>query len=311
MSQDVKFSKVIFGGNVFGWTVDLEKSMTLLDYSLERGIDTIDTADMYSTWVEGHKGGESETIIGEWFKRKPSNRDKICLITKVGAPLSEDKKGLSKKYIKQAVDASLKRLNTDYLDVYLSHFPDENTPIAETLSAYADLMKEGKIVKVGASNYSAAQLQQALDVSKSQDLPKYEIFQPGYSLVEREQYETEYQSICESNQIEVITFFSLAAGFLSGKYRDIHQLENAARKAQVEKYFNQRGLNILNAMDQLKEKYDAALSEIALAWIIAQPSIAAPIASATSITQVDSLAKAMQLKLDTTDIKFLSQVSQY
>lgn len=311
MNQDIQFSKIIFGGNIFGWTVDLEQSMILLDYSLDHGINTIDTADMYSTWVEGHKGGESEAIIGEWLRRKPSNRDKICLISKVGAPLSEDQKGLSKKYIKQAVDASLKRLNTDYLDVYLSHYPDEDTPIAETLSAYAELIQAGKIVKIGASNYSAAQLQQALNVSRTEGLPKYEIFEPGYSLVEREQYETEYQTICQNNHLDVITFFSLAAGFLSGKYRDITQLENTARKRQLEKYFNQRGLNILNAMDQLKDKYQAALSEIALAWIMAQPSISAPIASATSLSQIDSLHNAMRLKLDPEDIQFLTRVSQY
>lgn len=310
MKKDVNFSKIILGGNVFGWTVDTEKSITLLDYSLEHGIDTIDTADMYSTWLDGHHGGESESVIGEWLKRTPSHREKITLITKVGAPLGEDQQGLSKKYIKQAIEASLKRLNTDYLDVYFSHYPDENTPIEETLIAYAELLEEGKIRKIGASNYSSTQLKQAIEVSKAQNLPKYEIFQPGYSLVEREQYETEYRDICINNHLDVITYFSLAAGFLSGKYSDISQLENSPRKRQLERYFNEKGLNILATMNQLKDKYDAELSEIALAWTIVQPSITAPIASATSTIQIASLIKAMNLKLEEADIQLLTNISQ-
>lgn len=311
MKQDINFSKIIFGGNVFGWTVNLEQSLSLLDYALEHGIHTIDTADMYSTWVEGHVGGESETVIGEWLKRRPSNREQTILITKVGAPLGDHKKGLSKRYIKQAVEASLKRLNTDYIDVYLSHYPDPETPIEETLTAYADLIREGKVLKIGASNYSTQQLEEALHVSQTHGLPKYEIFQPGYSLVERRQYETEYQPICEKHHLSVITYFSLAAGFLSGKYRDISQLESSARKRQLEQYFSEQGLNILKTMDELKDKYQAELAEIALAWIIAQNSIAAPIASATSLTQLDSLIKAMSLKLQTEDVTLLNKVSQY
>ncbi|WOE32239.1 MULTISPECIES: aldo/keto reductase [unclassified Acinetobacter] len=311
MNSKVDFSKVIFGANVFGWTVDLEKSMSLLDYALAHGISSIDTADMYSNWVTGHRGGESETVIGEWLKRRPSNREKITIISKVGAPLSETEKGLSKKYIKQAIEASLKRLNIDYLDVYLSHYPDPATPIEETLMAYADLIQEGKILKIGASNYSPQQLEHALAVSQTQNLPKYEIFQPNYSLIKRQEYEIEYRPICEKNQLKVITYFSLAAGFLSGKYRDISQLEGSARKRQLEHYFSEQGLNILRSMDELKDKYQAELSEIALAWTIAQPSITAPIASATSIQQLSSLVKAMTLQLDIADIERLSQVSHY
>ena len=311
MNKTVEFSKIIFGGNVFGWTVDTRTSLSLLDYSLEKGIHTIDTADMYSTWVDGHQGGESESVIGRWLKKTPSNRDKITLISKVGAPMGENQQGLSKKYIKKAVDASLMRLNTDYLDVYLSHYPDENTPIDETLSAYAELIQEGKIIKVGASNYSAMQLLQAIEMSKAQNLPQYEIFQPGYSLVEREQYETEYREICINNKLDVITYFSLAAGFLSGKYRERSQIINSKRQRQLERYFNKKGLNILQALDQLKQKYDAESSEIALAWAMEQPSITSPIASATSIKQIDSLAKAMHLKLDKTDIQMLTDFSQY
>lgn len=311
MKKDISFSKIILGGNVFGWTVNQEDSCSLLDYALERGINTIDTADMYSTWVTGHVGGESETVIGEWLKRTPSNREKVILITKVGAPLAEGKQGLSKKYIKQAVEAPLQRLNTDYLDVYLSHYSDENTPIAETLSAYAELIQAGKIRQIGASNYSAKQLQEALEVSHRQNLPKYEIFQPGYSLVEREQYETEYRDICVENQLKVITYFSLAAGFLSGKYRDISQLEGSARKRQLARYFNPHGLNILKTMDQLQTQYQAELSEIALAWAMAQPSITAPIASATSSIQIDSFIKALNLKLDEADLQRLNEVSHY
>lgn len=311
MKQDISFSKIIFGGNVLGWTVNLEQSINLLDYALEHGIHTVDTADMYSTWVAGHTGGESETVIGEWLKRKPSSRERTVLITKVGAPLSGNKKGLSKKYIKQAIEDSLKRLNTDYIDVYLSHYPDLETPIEETLSAYADLIQEGKVLKIGASNYSAQQLEDALHTSQTQGLPKYEIFQPGYSLVERQQYETEYKKICEKHQLSVITYFSLAAGFLSGKYREISQLENSARKRQLKHYFSEQGLNILTVMDSLKEKYQAELAEIALAWIMAQPSITAPIASATSITQIESLVKATRLELDAEDIDLLNRVSQY
>lgn len=309
--KNVKFSNLILGGNVFGWTVDLEQSLSLLDYALDLGINTIDTADMYSTWVDGHRGGESERVLGEWFKRRPSVRDQVTLITKVGAPMGEGLKGLSKGYIQQAFEASLSRLNTDYVDVYLSHYPDEETPIEETLSAYAVLLNKQQVLKIGASNYSAVQLQQALNVSREQGLPQYEIFQPGYSLVERQQYETEYQPICVERQLDVITYFSLAAGFLSGKYRDRSQLESSARQRQLERYFSDQGLAILASMDQMKDKYQAELSEIALAWIMAQPSITAPIASATSKSQIDALYKATQLKLDAADVEILNQVSQY
>lgn len=219
--------------------------------------------------------------------------------------------GLSKLYIKRAISASLSRLNTDYFDVYLSHFPDHETPIEDTLSCYATLLDRQQIFKIGASNYSGAELQHALDISSSHGLPRYEIFQPGYSLVERHHYETEYQQICVQNELSVITYFSLAAGFLSGKYRNRTQLKHSARQRQLERYFSEQGLQILNCMDGMKDKYQADLSEIALAWSMAQPSITAPIASATSITQLDALYRATQVKLADEDIHRLNMISQY
>ncbi|MCH4247830.1 MAG: aldo/keto reductase [Acinetobacter populi] len=311
MTKALQFSKLIFGANVFGWTVDQAESFNLLDYALEHGISSIDTADMYSVWVPGHQGGESERIIGQWLKQTPSNRDKITLITKVGMKMSDTQQGLSKKYIKQAIEDSLKRLNTDYVDVYLSHCADEHTPIEETLSAYAELLQEGKVLNIGASNYSGAQLLQALHTSAEQGLPKYSVFEPEYSLVDREQYETEYQPVCESHDLKVITYFSLASGFLTGKYRTLADVGKSSRKDMVLKYFNERGLNILTTLDQLAAKYRAEVSEVALAWTMAHPSITAPIASATSIQQLASLVNATQLTLEAEDIALLTQVSQY
>lgn len=309
MTVNKDYSKIILGGNVFGWTVDQAKSLQLLDYALEHGIHSIDTADMYQTWVTGHRGGESEAIIGEWLKGKKSQRNQIQIITKVGAPLSDTEHGLSAKYIKQAAEASLRRLKTDYIDLYFSHYADPKTAPEETLRAYEDLLTQGKIRAIGASNFSPEQLEQSLLASHQSNLPQYEYFQPGYNLVNRQTFEHQYQPICEKHNLKVMTYYSLAAGFLTGKYRKLEQIEQSARKGMILKYLNENSLNVLKALDILAEKYGAQLSEISLAWLMSKPIVTAPIASATSEIQIDSLLNATQLQLADEDVLYLDRIS--
>ncbi|MET3979879.1 aryl-alcohol dehydrogenase-like predicted oxidoreductase [Mucilaginibacter sp. UYP25] len=273
----ISVSPFCFGGNVFGWTADQKTSFTLLDAFVDAGFDFIDTADVYSKWVPGNPGGESETIIGNWLKQG-GKRDSIILATKVGKPMADDKKGLSKAYITKAVEASLKRLHTDYIDLYQSHDDDKETPLAETLEAYNDLIKQGKVRAIGASNYNADRLKEALQVSEQNGFARYETLQPEYNLYDREDYETKYESLCRESNIGVITYYSLASGFLTGKYRSEDDLNKSQRGGGVKKYMNGRGFKILAALDKVAADYDTTPAAVSLAWVMARPGITAPIA---------------------------------
>ncbi|MGA2043521.1 MAG: aldo/keto reductase [Roseiarcus sp.] len=295
---------VVFGGNVFGWTADAKTSFALLDRLAGAGLDAIDTADVYSAWAPGNKGGESETIIGDWMKSR-GNRDQVLVITKVGSPMGPGKKGLKAAYIAEAVEASLKRLQTDFIDLYLSHWPDPETPHEETLGAYRDLVAAGKIRAFGCSNFNAAQLRASLDVAAEQGLPRYGVLQPEYNLYDRAGFEGPLRDLCIAEEIGVITYFSLAKGFLSGKYRTQADLGQSARGGGVKAYLNPRGNRILAALDALAARYAAKPAEVALAWLIASPGVTAPIASATTLEQLESLIKAAGLKLSADDIRAL------
>lgn len=300
-----------FGGNVFGWTVDQAASFTLLDALLDHKLNFIDTADVYSSWVEGNKGGESETIIGNWLK-KTGKRDQVILATKVGKPMGEGKVGLSPRYIKDAVEASLKRLQTDYIDLYQSHDDDADTPLAETMAAFDALIKEGKVRAVGASNYSAPRLAQALKVSQENGLARYETLQPQYNLYDRKVYEEALEKVVTDNGLGVINFYGLAAGFLTGKYRTKADAGKSKRGENVvARCLNERGLKILKGLDQVAEKHGVQPGQVALAWQIARPGITSPIVSATSLQQLNELALAATLKLDEADIQHLNEASAW
>lgn len=298
-----------FGCNVFGWTVDEAASFRLLDKVLESGLNFLDTADVYSRWVPGHTGGESETIIGKWMKLR-GNRDRVILATKVGMDMGDGKVGLKPDYIARAVEDSLRRLQTDVIDLYQSHKDDEATPQEETLAAYDRLIKAGKVRVIGASNFSAERLQAALDISKANSLPRYESLQPEYSLAERASYEGALQRVCEDNGVGVITFFSLAAGFLTGKYRSEADFGKSPRgQRSIPKYLNERGMRILAALDSVARETGAQQASIALAWLLAKPSVTAPIASATRPEQVDTLVAATQLALTADQVARLDAAS--
>ncbi|MBD1386931.1 aldo/keto reductase [Mucilaginibacter rigui] len=299
-----------FGGNVFGWTADEKTSFTLLDAFIDAGFDFVDTADVYSKWVPGNTGGDSERIIGNWLKQG-GKRDKIILATKVGKPMAEDKKGLSKAYITKAVEDSLKRLQTDYIDLYQSHEDDAHTSLEETMETFDGLIKQGKVRAVGASNYGAGRFKEALQVSKDNGFARYETLQPEYNLYDREDYEHKYESLCRENNIGVITYYSLASGFLTGKYRSEADLDKSKRGGGVKKYLNGRGYKILAALDKVAEEYNTTQASVALAWVMARPGITAPIASATSLLQLNDLAKAAQLKLSGEAIELLTTASSY
>ena len=288
---------LVFGGNVFGWTADESTSFRLLDALTDAGLNAVDTADSYSRWVNGHQGGESETLIGRWLRRHPGRRDQLVLITKVGSDLGPMKKGLSKRWITTAVEDSLRRLQTDYIDLYLSHWPDPETPYEETLSAYQMLLEAGKIRAVGASNLDAAQLTQALDVAREHGLPRYDVLQPEYNLYDRSGFDGALRELTTRENIGVITYYSLASGFLSGKYRSRADLGKSPRGQGVAKYLNERGERILAALDQVADAQRAKPAEVALAWIMAQDGITAPIASATNLDQLQSLVRATELTL--------------
>jgi len=305
----LQVSPLAFGGNVFGWTVDEKLSFRLLDAWLDAGFNFVDTADVYSSWVPGHRGGESETIIGKWL-RQGGKRNHVVLATKVGKPMGEDKKGLSPAYIRQAVDASLKRLQTDHIDLYQSHDDDADTPLADTLGAFAELIKAGKVRAIGASNYSAPRLAQALDVAERQGLPRYESLQPLYNLYDRAVFEDALEPLCLERGVGVINFYALAAGFLTGKYRSEADAAKSARGANTtRKYLNPRGLRILAALDEVARTRGATPGQVAIAWQIARPAITAPIASATSLGQLDELVAAARLSLDPDAIALLDEAS--
>ncbi|MDP3251385.1 MAG: aldo/keto reductase [Hydrogenophaga sp.] len=298
-----------FGGNVFGWTVDEAQSFRLLDAWVDAGFNFIDTADMYSNWVPGHQGGESESIIGNWLKAT-GKRDQVVIATKVGKPMGPGKSGLKPAYIRQAVEASLKRLRTDHIDLYQSHDDDTDTPLAETLGAFADLIREGKVRAIGASNHSGARLQEALEVSERHRLPRYETLQPLYNLYDRENFESDLLPVCQAQGVGVITFYALAAGFLSGKYRMPEDASKSPRgKGAVAKYLNPRGLAILDALDDVAAKHASTPAQVALAWQLGMPGITAPIASATSLDQLHDLVSAVSLKLDEADMQRLNRAS--
>jgi len=300
---------LVFGGNVFGWTANEKRSFDLLDRFVGAGFNAIDTADVYSAWAPGNKGGESETIIGDWMKSR-GNREKVIVVTKVGSPMGPGKKGLGARYIAEAAEASLKRLQTDHIDLYLSHWPDPETTYEETLGAYRDLVRQGKVRAIGASNLDASQLRASLDAAKARSLPRYDVLQPEYNLYDRSSFDGALRELCIAEDIGVITYFSLAKGFLSGKYRSEADLGQSPRGGGVKAYLNPRGARILGALDAVASRLAAKPTEVALAWLIERSGVTAPIASATSLEQVESLIKAASLKLDAADFGALEAASE-
>jgi aryl-alcohol dehydrogenase-like predicted oxidoreductase len=307
-NSGIQIAPLAFGGNVLGWTADEETSFKLLDSFVERGFNFIDTADMYSRWAHGGVGGQSETILGKWLKRS-GKRQSVIIATKVGMEMGPGKKGLAPDYIRSSAENSLQRLQTDYIDLYQSHTDDPRAPLEQTLSAYGDLIKQGKVRAIGASNYTGARLAEALQISKEHGLPRYESIQPEYNLYDRSQYESDIEPVVCKEHIGVITYFSLASGFLSGKYRSEADLAHRARSGMVKKYMNKRGFRILDALDQIAKQRNARPEEIALAWLIARPSVTAPIASATSLEQLTHLFRATELQLDPAAIRLLDEAS--
>lgn len=307
---DLAVAPLAFGGNVFGWTADEQTSFQLLDAFVEAGFNLIDTADSYSHWVPGNQGGESETIIGNWLKRS-GKRDQIIISTKVGSGLPDGKKDLSAKYILSAVDKSLQRLQTDYIDLYQSHYDDLNTPIEETLEAFWQMIKAGKVRFIGASNFSPERLTQSLEISQREGYPVYQSLQPEYNLYDREKYETQYEPIVSKYGLGVINYYALASGFLTGKYRSEADLSKSPRGEGVKHYLDERGMRILKVLDKVAEEYSATPAQVSLAWLINQPSISAPIASATSVTQFQDIAKAAELTLDKSALDKLTAASAF
>jgi aryl-alcohol dehydrogenase-like predicted oxidoreductase len=304
----LEISPLALGGNVFGWTIDEPTSFRILDAFVAAGFNFVDTADVYAKWVPGNKGGESETIIGNWLK-KSGKRSEVIVATKVGMEMAPDKKGLSAAYIFRAVEDSLRRLQTDHIDLYQAHKDDPDTPLEETLRAFAKLIKDGKAKAIGASNYSGPRLSQALEVSKKHGLPAYQTLQPDYNLYDRADYENNLEPICLANGLGVISYFSLASGFLTGKYRSEADLSKSQRGGRVKKYLNERGFRILKALDEVAVQYNSTPARVALAWLMARPSITAPIASATSLEQLKDLIEATKLQLDKSSIEALNRAS--
>ncbi|PKR87200.1 alcohol dehydrogenase [Pleomorphomonas diazotrophica] len=300
---------LVFGGNVFGWTIDEKASFDVLDAFVDHGFDAIDTADVYSRWKPGNQGGESETIIGRWLKARPGVRDKVKIFTKVGSDLGRPgEKGLGETWILEAADRSLARLGIDRIDLYFSHWPDE-TPYEETLGAYDKLIAAGKVRTIGASNLNADQLGAALAVSRQKQLPAYQVLQPNYSLAERKQFDGALRDLCMHEDIGVVSYYSLASGFLSGKYRSADDLKGSSRAGGVEKHMNERGFRILAALDQVAEARHAKPAEVALAWLMARPGVTAPIASATKVAHVESFAHAATLHLTPAEVELLDRAS--
>ncbi|HTJ29910.1 MAG TPA: aldo/keto reductase [Acidobacteriaceae bacterium] len=309
-SLGLKVAPIMLGGNVFGWTIDEKQSFAILDHFADRGFNFIDTADMYSNWIPGNQGGESETILGKWFKQS-GKRDKIIIATKLGNPMGEGKKGLGAAYMKEAVEASLARLQTDYIDLYQAHIDDKDTSLTETLQAFNDLVKEGKVRVIGASNYSGDRLREAETISREKGLARYATLQPHFNLYHRELYEKDLASVVAEFSLGVIPYFSLASGFLTGKYKSLAETEKANRAGMLSKYFDERGLRILKALGKVSKETGAKQATIALAWLLARPNILAPIASATSVEQLDEILAAADLKLTPEQVRTLSEASAY
>jgi aryl-alcohol dehydrogenase-like predicted oxidoreductase len=307
-NSGLEVAPLAFGGNVFGWTADEPTAFQLLDAFVAAGFNLIDTADIYSRWAPGNQGGESETIIGKWLKQS-GKRDKVIVATKVGMEMGPDRKGLSRTYIHRAVEDSLRRLQTDHIDLYQSHKDDETTPLQETLEAFAELIEQGKVRAIGASNYSAARLVESLQVSLEKGLPAYQSLQPHYNLCERALFESDLEKVCRDAGLGVIPYYSLASGFLTGKYRSEEDLVKSARGQAVKKYLNERGFRILKALEEVAARYHANPTRVAVAWLAARPSVTAPIASATRIDQLNDLIEGARLRLDAAAIQLLDEAS--
>jgi aryl-alcohol dehydrogenase-like predicted oxidoreductase len=302
-TSGLEIAPLVLGGNVFGWTADRDVSLGVLDAFIDAGFDAVDTADVYSRWAPGHQGGESETVIGEWMKAR-SNRAKVTLITKVGSEMPAGK-GLKAAYIQQACEASLKRLQTDHIDLYFSHFPDPETPIEETLEAHERLILQGKVRAVGASNYDAKGLLKALEVGEGEAHARYSVLQPHYNLLVRDQYEGALEDLCVSENLGVIPYFALASGFLTGKYRSEADMKKSVRSGRMKDLMQGRPQALLTAMDVVAARHNATLAQVALAWLMSRASVTAPIASATSVAQLLELTPAASLKLTDEDIRDL------
>jgi len=309
-TTNLEVSPVMLGGNVFGWTLNETDSHAVLDSFSGAGFNFIDTADMYSTWVPGNKGGESETIIGDWLKKR-GNREQIVLATKVGAPLSDTKKGLSARYIKQAAEDSLRRLQTDYIDLYQSHYDDPETPVEETIAAYNELIKEGKVRYIGASNLSAERIAASNKFATENNLQGYISLQPLYNVYDRESFENEYLPLAQEQNLAVIPYYALASGFLTGKYRSEADLGKSPRGGGVKKYLDDRGYRILKALDEVAAAHNAPVAQIAIAWLLHKSFITAPIASATSEKQLQDLIAATKIKLTAEHTEELDKASSW
>jgi len=307
-ASDLEVTPLCFGGNVFGWTADEKTSFALLDAFVDAGFNFVDTADTYSRWVAGHEGGESEAIIGKWIKSRGS-RDKVVIATKVGMDMGPGGKGLKAAHIRKSVEQSLQRLQTDHIDLYYSHKDDPETPLEETLQAHADLVSQGKVRALGASNYSAQRLREALDVSKRLSLPRYEVLQPEYNLYARSSFEAELEPLCREAGLGVAPYYSLASGFLTGKYRSEADFGKSPRGGRMSAYLNERGRSILSALDEAADEHHASPAQVAIAWLIARPGLTAAIASATSVEQLQELMGAARLVLDPDTIALLDAAS--
>ncbi|MFZ1082140.1 MAG: aldo/keto reductase [Candidatus Kryptoniota bacterium] len=308
--SSIHVAPLAFGGNVFGWTVDEKMAFQLLDTFVTAGFSLIDTADSYSRWAPGNKGGESETIIGKWMKQR-RNRGKVIVATKVGSDMGQGKRNISMKYLLQAAEDSLNRLQTDYIDLYQTHWDVETTPVEETLEAYAQLVKEGKVRWIGASNISPERLNLSLQASDKHDYPRYQTLQPQYNLYDREGFEKSYEQICSEENLGVVSYYSLASGFLTGKYRSEVDLKKSARGSGVKKYLNERGFRILAALDEVSKQYDTTPASVAISWLQSRPLVTAPIASATSLAQLEWLIKATDLKLSGDAMSLLETASKW
>jgi len=306
----IETGPLVFGGNVFGWTINEAQSFRMLDAWLTGGFNMVDTADVYSTWGPGNRGGESETIIGKWMKQR-GNRGRVIVATKVGKPMGPDKKGLSAKYMRQALEDSLRRLQTDYIDLYQSHDDDPATPMEETMEAFASFIREGKVRAVGASNFSADRLKKSLEVSDRFGYPRYVSLQPKYNLYERADFERELEPLCVAEGLGVISYYALASGFLTGKYRSEQDLSKSARGQGNKKFLTERGFRILTALDEVANKYHSSPAAVSIAWLIARPSVTAPIASATNTDQLQELVAAASLQLDSEAMGKLGKASEY
>jgi aryl-alcohol dehydrogenase-like predicted oxidoreductase len=305
--SSISIPPLVFGGNVLGWSADEATSFKLLDMCVAAGLNAIDTADVYSRWVPGHQGGESETVIGRWLKKR-GKRDDVLILTKVGMEMPGGK-GLSPAWIKQSIDDSLKRLQTDYVDLYQSHRDDPSTPLADTLGTYGELIKSGKVRAIGASNYTAPRLEEAMTTSRANNLPAYVSLQPHYNLVERPLYEDALEAVCQRHKLGVIPYYSLASGFLTGKYRSSADFGKSPRGRGAGKYLEGKGPKVLAALDAVAKETKSTPAQVSLAWMIARPSITAPIASASKPEQMDDLVKATSLKLSAAQIAALNAAS--